>query len=120
MINSLLHLFIRLCIKDFYLCRKRKNVTSNKEIIMNKIKKENLLYRKAIPCSRLFLRKEKTREQAKEVLMLSDSYKSEEDIERELDFIYSAPLEILEDEYKRKIHLFHKLGFVLSDSVPIS
>ena len=55
---------------------------------MNKIKKENLLYRKAIPCSRLFLRKEKTREQAKEVLMLSDSYKSEEDIERELDFIY--------------------------------
>ena len=87
---------------------------------MNKIKKENLLYRKAIPCSRLFLRKEKTREQAKEVLMLSDSYKSEEDIERELDFIYSAPLEILEDEYKRKIHLFHKLGFVLSDSVPIS
>ena len=67
---------------------------------MNKIKKENLLYRKAIPCSRLFLRKEKTREQAKEVLMLSDSYKSEEDIERELDFIYSAPLEILEDEYK--------------------
>ena len=53
---------------------------------MNKIKKENLLYRKAIPCSRLFLRKEKTREQAKEVLMLSDSYKSEEDIERELDF----------------------------------
>ena len=70
---------------------------------MNKIKKENLLYRKAIPCSRLFLRKEKTREQAKE-----------------LDFIYSAPLEILEDEYKRKIHLFHKLGFVLSDSVPIS
>ena len=57
---------------------------------MNKIKKENLLYRKAIPCSRLFLRKEKTREQAKEVLMLSDSYKSEEDIERELDFIYSA------------------------------
>ena len=83
---------------------------------MNKIKKENLLYRKAIPCSRLFLRKEKTRE----VLMLSDSYKSEEDIERELDFIYSAPLEILEDEYKRKIHLFHKLGFVLSDSVPIS
>ncbi|WP_349953247.1 hypothetical protein [Bacteroides faecis] len=52
--------------------------------------------------------------------MLSDSYKSEEDIERELDFIYSAPLEILEDEYKRKIHLFHKLGFVLSDSVPIS
>ena len=50
---------------------------------MNKIKKENLLYRKAIPCSRLFLRKEKTREQAKEVLMLSDSYKSEEDIERE-------------------------------------
>ena len=71
-------------------------------------------------CSRLFLRKEKTREQAKEVLMLSDSYKSEEDIERELDFIYSAPLEILEDEYKRKIHLFHKLGFVLSDSVPIS
>mgnify|MGYP006977193862 CR=1 FL=1 len=32
---------------------------------MNKIKKENLLYRKAIPCSRLFLRKEKTREQAK-------------------------------------------------------
>lgn len=87
---------------------------------MNKIKKENLLYRKAIPCSRLFLRKEKTREQAKEVLMLSDSYKSEEDIKRELDFIYSAPLEILEDEYKRKIHLFHKLGFVLSDSVPIS
>ena len=77
---------------------------------MNKIKKENLLYRKAIPCSRLFLRKEKTREQAKEVLMLSDSYKSEEDIERELDFIYSAPLEILEDEYKRKIHLFHKLS----------
>ena len=55
---------------------------------MNKIKKENLLYRKAIPCSRLFL--------------------------------YSAPLELLEDEYKRKIHLFHKLGFVLSDSVPIS
>ena len=49
---------------------------------MNKIKKENLLYRKAIPCSRLFLRKEKTREQAKEVLMLSDSYKSEEDIEK--------------------------------------
>lgn len=46
---------------------------------MNKIKKENLLYRKAIPCSRLFLRKEKTREQAKEVLMLSDSYKSEEE-----------------------------------------
>ena len=56
----------------------------------------------------------------RQVLMLSDSYKSEEDIERELDFIYSAPLEILEDEYKRKIHLFHKLGFVLSDSVSIS
>ena len=76
--------------------------------------------RPARPGAILFLRKEKTREQAKEVLMLSDSYKSEEDIERELDFIYSAPLEILEDEYKRKIHLFHKLGFVLSDSVPIS
>lgn len=38
--------------------------------------------------------------------MLSDSYKSEEDIERELDFIYSAPLEILEDEYKGKFIYF--------------
>ena len=33
---------------------------------------------------------------------------------------YEPIPEILEDEYKRKIHLFHKLGFVLSDSVPIS
>ena len=32
----------------------------------------------------------------------------------------SKDIVILEDEYKRKIHLFHKLGFVLSDSVPIS
>ena len=28
MINSLLHLFIRLCIKDFYLCRKKKKCNS--------------------------------------------------------------------------------------------
>lgn len=78
-----------------------------------------MLHREAIPCSRLFLRKEKTREQAKEALILSEFYKSEEDIEKELDFIYNASLEILEDEYKRKIHLFYKLGFVPSDSVPI-
>lgn len=83
-------------------------------------KKEKLQHRESIPCSRLFLRETKTREQAREALIMCDFYKSDEDIEKELDFIYSAPLETLKDECKRKIHLYHKLGFVLSDSVPIS
>lgn len=86
---------------------------------MDKIKKENLLHREAIPCSRIFLRETKTREQAREALVMCDFYKSDEDIEKELDFIYSAPLETLKDECKRKIHLYHKLGFISSDSVPI-
>lgn len=83
-------------------------------------KKEKLQHRKSIPCSILFLRETKTREQAREALIMCDFYKSDEDIEKELDFIYSAPLETLKDECKRKIHLYHKLGFVLSDSVPLT